>query len=71
MNKADLVKLALKKQAGKTTSANQPSYMTKNGSVFNAPNAKQTAQTKHSKPTTQAERNEKLNKTKKSHEAKT
>lgn len=46
MNKADLVKLALKKQAGKTTSANQPSYMTKNGSVFNAPGVKNTAQTK-------------------------
>ena len=70
MNKADLVKLALKKQAGKTTSANQPSYMTKNGSVFNAPNAKQTAQTKESKPTTLSEGIEKLNNTKNSQEAK-
>ena len=51
MNKADLVKLAMKKQSGKTATANQPSYMTKNGSIFNAPNAKQTTQTKDAKPT--------------------
>lgn len=38
MNKADIVKLALKQQAGKTSTANQPSYLTKNGSIFNAPN---------------------------------
>lgn len=42
MNKADLVKLAMQKQAGKTSTANQPSYLTKNGSIFNAPNAQQT-----------------------------
>lgn len=42
MNKADLVKLALQQQSGKTSSANQPSYLTKNGSIFNAPNANKT-----------------------------
>ena len=70
LSKADLVKLAMNKQSGKTTAANQPSYMTKNGSIFNAPNAKQTAQTKESKPTTLSEGIEKLNNTKNSQEAK-
>lgn len=60
LSKADLVKLAMKSQSGKTTSANQPSYMTKNGSIFNAPNAKQTTQTKDAKPTTVSEGIEKL-----------
>lgn len=70
LSKADLVKLAMNKQSGKTTAANQPSYMTKNGSIFNAPNAKQTAQTKESKPTTLSEGIDKLNNTKNSQEAK-
>jgi len=43
MNKTDIVKLALAKQTGKTSSAKQPEYLTKNGSIFNAPNTKQTA----------------------------
>lgn len=45
LNKADLVKLALAKKSGQTTSANQPSYMTKNGSVFNAPDPGKTKAT--------------------------
>ena len=61
MNKADLVKLAMKKQSGKTATANQPSYMTKNGSIFNAPNAKQTTQTKDAKPTNVSDGIQKLN----------
>lgn len=60
LSKADLVKLAMKSQSGKTATANQPSYMTKNGSIFNAPNAKQTTQTKDAKPTTVSEGIEKL-----------
>ena len=60
LSKADLVKLAMKSQSGKTAAANQPSYMTKNGSIFNAPNAKQTTQTKDAKPTTVSEGIEKL-----------
>lgn len=49
LSKADLVKLAMQKQSGKTSTANQPSYMTKNGSIFNAPNLKSTAQTEKPK----------------------
>ena len=60
MNKADLVKLALQKQTGKTASANQPSYLTKNGSIFNAPN---TAKTLNSEKTSNSDGMAKLNNT--------
>lgn len=59
MNKADIVKLALAKQTGRTTTANQPEYLTKNGSIFNAPNTKQTT---NAAKTSTSENISKLNK---------
>ena len=70
LSKADLVKLAMQKQSGKTSSANQPSYMTKNGSIFNAPNLQNTAQTTKAEKTSTSDGIEKLNNAKNSQESK-
>lgn len=70
LSKADLVKLAMQKQSGKISTANQPSYMTKNGSIFNAPNLQNTAQTTKSEKTSTSDGIAKLNNTQNSQESK-
>ena len=42
LNKAEIAKLALAQKSGKTAAAQQPEHMTKNGSIFKAPETKQT-----------------------------
>ena len=42
LNKAEIAKLALAQKRGKTAATQQPEHMTKNGSIFKAPETKQT-----------------------------
>lgn len=42
LNKAEIAKLALAQKSGKTAATQQPEHMTKNGSIFKAPETKQT-----------------------------
>ena len=69
LNKADLVKLALAKKSGKTAEANKPAYMTKNGSVFNAPAPNSSNKTSSTSTKTSNSSNlDKLNDAQKSYE---
>lgn len=47
LNKAEIAKLALAQKSGKTATTQQPAHLTKNGSIFNAPETKQTEQPKN------------------------